>query len=111
MDRKPPQSVGQGAFDFEPDASIQQKFEAFHRENPRVYELLVKFSRQVKATGREHYSINAVFERIRWHVFIETKADDQFKLNNIYRSRYARMLMEKEPDLRDFFDTRELKRA
>lgn len=86
----------------------QSKFEEFHRDNPPVYDLLVKFARQAKASGCVYYSVYAVMHRVRWYVRIELRlADDNgFKINNNFGPRYARMIMEKEPDLKDFFETR-----
>ena len=92
-----------------PLGSIQHRFEKFHHDNPRVYELIVKFSRQVKDAGLNGYSINAVFERIRWFVFIDLKSREPFKLSNDFRSRYARLVMRQENDLKEFFETRELR--
>jgi len=86
------------------------KFEEFHRENPLVYRALLRFARQVQAAGFDHYSINSLFERVRWHMNIETHAHDGFKLNNNHRAYYARMLNQ-EPGLEDFFRTRELRAA
>lgn len=85
---------------------IQREFNRFHRNNPHILRLIVKFVKKVKATGRETYSINAIFERIRWHVEIESDGDD-FKMNN-YRSRYVRLIEEKYPEHRGFFKTRKL---
>jgi hypothetical protein len=34
---------------------------------------------------------------------------DDFKLNNNYHSRYARLIMEREPGLDGFFETRGLR--
>lgn len=51
-----------------------------------------------------------VWERARWEFVMGT--DDQssdFKLNNNYHSRYARLIMEQEDDLDGFFDLRELR--
>ena len=90
--------------------SIQEKFEKFHQENPDVYRLLVKLARQVKASGRRHYGIGALFEQVRWHYAIERKGQDgEFKLANDLRSRYSRLIMAQEPDLAGFFDTRQLR--
>ena len=101
-----------GYLNFGPeDRSIQQRFNEFHRDNPRVYALIVMYARQVKAAGRQHYSMDCIFHRVRWHVHIETRSDDDFKLNDHYTSRYARMVMENEPDLADFFELRLLKSA
>ena len=84
---------------------IEANFAKFHRENPAVYAELVKISRSLKERGREHYGIGALFEVIRFHRAIQTN-DPDFKLNNNYRALYARMIMDQEPDLSDFFATR-----
>ena len=92
------------------DDGIQRRFERFHRENPHIYKKLVELARQVKSRGLKHYSIASLFERLRWHFRFETKSEEPFKLNNDFRSRYARLVMETESDLADFFDLRELRR-
>ena len=52
--------------------------------------------------------MKALFERVRWHVAIE-QGDDVFKVNNNLTSHYARLIMTCEPDLAEFFETRELR--
>jgi hypothetical protein len=92
-----------------PGDRIQRAFAQFHRDNPQVYEKLVFLAYKVRATGREKYGVGSLFERLRWHYHIEmNKRDDEFKLNNNFRSRYARMIMQTEPDLVDFFNLRVL---
>lgn len=86
--------------------SIQEQFEEYHAENPEVYELLVVLARDVKRRGYSKYSMKAVYERARWHMNID-KGDSEFKLNNNYHSRYARLIMEQEPDMKGFFKVRE----
>jgi hypothetical protein len=88
---------------------IQREFEQFHADNPRIYVLIVKYSREVLRVGRLRYSMDAIFERIRWHMYIETKATDEFKLNDHYTSRYARLVMAQEKDLKGFFELRTLR--
>jgi len=90
---------------------LDQAFWRFHRQNPHVYKLLVGFSRQAKEAGRYRYGIGMIFERMRWYVLIETRDPMGFKLNNNYRSRYARLIMRHEPELVDLFETRRLKTA
>ena len=85
------------------DDKIQVAFLKFHRDNPHVYRMLVKFARQVKDSGRRKYGIKSLFERLRWHLDFETKSDTDFKLNNNYTSRYARLLMETETDHKKLF--------
>lgn len=87
--------------------TLQEKFELYHRENPHILPLLVRFVNEAKESGREHYSINAIFERIRWHLDIETTGD-VFKLNNNYRSRYVRLLEKEYPEYEGFFFKRAL---
>lgn len=89
---------------------IQSAFELFHKENPHVYVMLVELARKVKAAGRSTYGIASLFEQLRWHFEFETSDPNMknFKLNQNYRSRYARLIMQQEADLKDFFNTRQL---
>ena len=87
------------------DDAIANDFRKFHRENPDVYSELVKISRQLKLRGRDHYGIKALFEVVRFHRAIRTN-DPVFKLNNNFTALYARLIMNQESDLSDFFETR-----
>lgn len=89
------------------DDAIQIKFLEFHANNPHVYRKLVELARQARSIGLRKYSMNGLFERLRWHYNVETQGDP-FLLNNNFRSRYTRLIEEQEPDLRDFFETRRL---
>ena len=89
-------------------ATLEDAFNKFHAEHPHVYRLLVRFAREVKAAGHEHYSIDAIFQRARWHTDIETQDPDGFKLNDHHRAYYAR-LINQEPGLEGFFRLRELR--
>ena len=84
------------------------KFQEFHAENPQVYTALRDRALQLKRKGWNHYGIKAIVEVVRFHRALET-TDPDFKLNNNYSSRYARILMDEEPELAGFFQTRELK--
>ena len=90
--------------------SIQEEFERFHADNPHVYELLVSYAIKARRAGWTSYGVKSLFERVRWHVHVDTQDEAGFKLNNNYTSRYARMLNE-DPRLQraGFFRTRELK--
>lgn len=84
---------------------IVRKFSKYHVENPRVFELFKKYSYQLKNSGVKHYGVGAIMERIRWHIAVETTGDE-FKINNNYRSCYARLLITKDPWFETFFKTR-----
>jgi hypothetical protein len=86
---------------------ILDAFERFHVENPEVWKLFKQFSLNAHDAGRQHYSAKAVFERIRWHIEIETLGGE-VKLNNNFTAHYARMFHIYRPDLDGFFRNRKL---
>lgn len=89
-------------------ATMTELFEALMARRPDIYELLVELTRDVKRRGKTTYSMKAIFERARWHFEIE-RGEDDFKLNNNYTALYAREIMQREPDLSGFFETRRRK--
>lgn len=94
-----------------PPGSIDAAFEAFHTRHPEVYAELVSMARKARARGRQKLGMGMLFEVIRWNRIVGGLPDEleAFKLNNNYRSRYARLIMQREPDLEGFFDTRALR--
>ncbi len=88
-------------------AELDEAFWTFHRTNPHVYDALVRLARQGARAGRTRLGIGMLFEVLRWEHLLRTEGDP-FKLNNNLRSRYARLLMHQESDLKDLFDVREL---
>lgn len=87
----------------------EARFREFHATNPEVYQELVVLARQALARGKRKIGIGMLWEVMRWGRWLAITGDDEFKLNNNYRSRYARLIMEQEPDLRGIFEIRELK--
>lgn len=92
----------------EPRATLQQRFEAFHAANPHVFFQLRRMALDMKRRGVRQYGIGGLFEVLRWRYAVQTQGDE-YKLNNNWRSRYARLLMDTTPELAGFFETRELK--
>lgn len=90
-----------------PENLIRDAFWRFHQENPQVYVELVRLARRLRDRGSSRLSINMLFEVLRYRWALRTRGDI-FKLNNNYRSYYARMIMRREPDLRDAFELRRL---
>ena len=91
--------------DYEPDATIQERFLAFHEANPAVLSSLESLTRQFLASGRQRLAIGALFERLRWEHDLRTTGDP-FRLNNSFRSRYVRLMVDRNPDWADVFATR-----
>jgi hypothetical protein len=83
----------------------ESAFREFNTANPIVYRKLVEFALQARATGRKHFGMKALFERLRWWSQVETRGDE-YKLNNNYTAFYARMLMDRNPELGGFFELR-----
>jgi hypothetical protein len=84
---------------------LESAFETFHRDNPSVYDMFQRFALQARRSGRAHFGVAAVWERLRWETQIAT-VNDEFKLNNNHRAYYARMYMRDFPDAAGFFRTR-----
>lgn len=92
------------------DPTIDAQFAAFHRDNPAVYATLVRLAREARVAGKSKVGIKALWERMRWDLWLATHGDD-FKLNNNLTSRYARLIAAQEPDLAGMFETRKLRAA
>lgn len=90
--------------------AIHSDFTAFYHANPSVYAELVKLARDFKNRGHRKIGIGMLWEVLRWQRAMATNDPngDDWKLNNNFRSRYARTIMQNEPDLRDFFEVRQL---
>jgi hypothetical protein len=103
--------VHQPAFDWpEPRPTIQQQFQRFHLAHAEVYDGLLKLTRQAASAGRTRIGIAMLFEVLRWQWIIAglPDEDEAWKLNNNYKSRYARLIMRRNPDLDGMFELRVL---
>ena len=93
------------------ERTIDERFAAFHAAHPDVYTTLVALCREARSRGRRHLGIGMLWEVLRWNRLLAGLPDpgEDRKLNDHYRSRFARMIMEGEPDLRGIFETRALR--
>jgi hypothetical protein len=94
-----------------PAGSIEDRFLHFHEANPWVYQRLRILALDLVRAGRRRIGVGMLWEVLRWQYARATKSDDGLKLNNDYRSRYARLLAKSEPELVDAFETRRLRSA
>lgn len=91
--------------------SLEQRFKAWLDSNDgqTVYVEALRRALQLRAAGWKHYSVDAIVQSIRFDHSVKVGPDgDGFKINDCHRSRLARLLMEKEAQLADFFETRRL---
>ena len=91
-------------------ASIQERFEEFHRSNQWVLTELEKLARQMIDAGRTRLSIETLVGRIRWDYDLTTTGDP-FRVNDHYTSRYVRLMIERNPSWDSVFTTRRLRAA
>ncbi|TQE30861.1 hypothetical protein Sipo8835_22990 [Streptomyces ipomoeae] len=94
--------------DADPGMSIQQQFEAFHQLNPWVLAALERLTADCVSKGFSHVGIGMLFELLRWSYGRATQGD-HFKLNNNFRSRYVRLLIEQHPEWAAVFEVRALR--
>ena len=81
----------------------------FHTEHPEVAAYLLNQARLVLSSGRSEYSIKTLYNVARWHFQFERSPKEAYKLNDLYHSRYSRLLMAENDDMAGFFRLRELR--
>lgn len=111
---RPPDPALQPALDFNPpqpaagDLSIEERFARFHAANPHVYVTLRSLALAEVERGAHRISPKLLFEQLRAGGVATATGDDPYRLNNVYTSRYARLLAA-EPALQGRIPTRSLK--
>jgi hypothetical protein len=93
-----------GLFDGYPK-TLLARFKKFHRNNPQVYLEFERLAYQMKATGRKRYGARTIAEVMRWHYDLNT-IGDVFEINDNYIPIYARLLIYRHPEFKDFFELR-----
>ena len=96
--------------EYDAAASIQERFEAFHAANPWVALALEALVADWLHRGRKRVGMKALVEIVRWQYGRTTDAPD-FRINNTYVSRYARLLIDLHPEWGEVIQTRELRAA
>lgn len=88
--------------------NIDERFNEFNANHPHIFNLFCTFALQVKARGKK-IGAKAIAERIRWEIYFELPKLEEYKINNNYISRYARLAVKKYPELITVFNFRSLK--
>lgn len=92
------------------DTPFDQTFWAFHEKNPIIYDTLVRLARRALQRRRRQIGVRMLWEAMRWELTVETvDPNSDYKLNDHYTSRYARLMMAREPDLLGAFELRGLR--
>lgn len=91
--------------------TIQERFERFHKLNPWVLSALEKMAVSEQRGGFKT-SVDYLVHNLRWHYRRQTSdPNSDFKISNDYTSRYARLLLERNPTLRHIIKTKVLTAA
>lgn len=85
---------------------IKESFDEFHAKNPKVYEMFLKYIREIYATGKRKMSSKMILNRVRWEVYMLTDSKDCFKINDAYTAHYARLFAELNPKFKHLFNYR-----
>ena len=91
------------------EVGIYARFLKFHSNNPEVYNNLVRLAREFRAGNNSNrkMGIAMLFEVLRWNYYLNVDmGEEEFKLSNDFRAPYARLIMERESDLADAFNTK-----
>lgn len=92
--------------------TLGERYEEWRRtsDGETVVRAIEEAAMRLRARGFSHYGIAALYEAARYTRALRVGPDAEgFKLNNNWKSRIARELMETNESLRGFFEVRELR--
>lgn len=89
--------------------TIDAAFEIYHQQNPKVYELFKKYVNDILSRGKKLTSAKMIINRIRWEIYMETKGNEEYRINDAFTSRYARLYAKEYPHYKDIFNFRDLR--
>ncbi|WP_316521101.1 hypothetical protein [Kitasatospora brasiliensis] len=90
--------------------TIQERFEQFHGANPWVLTELERLTAECIEARFATISLGMLFELVRYSYGRATLGSDgDFRLNNDFRSRYARLLIELHPEWAPRIEVRALR--
>jgi hypothetical protein len=92
--------------EYQPTMTLAERFALFHWHNPHVADALERLADQWLNRHRK-VGIGALVERLRWESGITTSGE-AYRINNSYRSRYARLLLDRRPEWVGRIETRAL---
>lgn len=91
--------------------TLTERFIDFDSKNPHIYGLFCKYTNEAIAAGKTKLSHWLIVNRIRWDAEVTTNTNEPYKISNDFIALYARKFIADHPRYKDFFDTKEMKRA
>lgn len=99
-----------GKFEEQTGRSIETAFAEFHAKNPIVYDLFKEQVFRAIRKNRSKISSKQIIGYLRWEVSFQVdNQKDEFKINDAFTSRYARIFVMEHPQYEDIFNFRELR--
>lgn len=90
--------------------SIEEAFRRFDHDNPHIYADFVARCFALIRAGKRRYSSKTILCAMRYEHDIKTSTQgEDFKINDIVTSRYARKFVREYPEHGDFFELRALR--
>jgi hypothetical protein len=96
----------QASFEFSEQGKLEKKFWEFHFKHPEVLTTLAHFAREwrLRRGPDSTCGVCALYERARWEMWFQSLDDHPPpKLSNNHKPFYARLIMERYPDLAGIF--------
>lgn len=91
-------------------ATLEERFARFDELNPQVYRALEHMVAGLVERGRTKVSLKMCVEVLRWNFFMRTNDPSaEYRLNNSYTSRYARLLVQRNLQWEGLFEMRGLR--
>ena len=88
--------------------TIQVAFEKFHNDNPHVLGKLEELTTEWFASGHRKVGMKMLWEMLRWFYGTRVVESKDFRLNNNFTSRYARLLIERNAEWEGRIEVRAL---
>jgi len=89
------------------EEEITRQARLFDTNHPDFWQTFKRLAFRMINAGHKHYSVNGVFEAVRWETAINQGPDaEHFKINNNFRPYFARKFAVFFPLYADFFRTR-----
>jgi len=92
-------------------SSIDERFEAVHKEHPEIYEAFKEVTFDLMRRGFQRFSQDGVMHIVRYTKSASAEDMERYRINNDYVSRYARLFINDYPEHESFFRIKPLKNA
>lgn len=87
--------------------SIKKCFDNFHKKNPKVYDMFLRYAFEILKKEKK-ISSKLIINRIRWEVYMETDGEP-YRINDAFTAHYARLFIKDYPEYEDKIELRRIR--